>query len=64
MKNIKEELKEFLREEATDEQFKDFVYWWVGEDYLIELVEEGITNYPDEEELKELLKDLKSNQIK
>lgn len=30
MKNIKEELKKFLREEATDEQFKDFVYWWVG----------------------------------
>lgn len=58
MKTTKEKLLEKI-ENLSEKDFLDFILYWIGEERLMELVEESLENYSDnDKDLKLELKKL------
>ncbi len=53
LEKTKEELINFLREETTNEEFLNFAFAWLGEEFIMDLVEDGINGCEALEDLKQ-----------
>ncbi len=59
IEQVKEELLKELRENTTNTEFLNFAFGWLGEEFIMELLEESINNYEDLEGLEDSLKGLR-----
>ena len=58
LEKVSEKLIEKLRENTTNDEFLNFAFHWLGEDFIMELLENSINSYEDLEVLKDSLKSL------